>query len=233
MISDMRLLSYNIHGCVGRRGIVDPGAILDVIREADADVVALQEVHCEDALDRGFLRALERELDYPTVLLGPTMRKADADYGNVLLSRKPPLEEERIDLTFPHREPRGAIRATFGWDGRTLEITATHLGLLPSERRAQLRRLIEAPRNETSAIQVLMGDLNEWFPFGRAGRTLRNRFGRVKTVPTFPSRFPMFALDRVHARPNDRVRVNKRTLDSVLARTASDHLPLVAELEFL
>lgn len=229
----MRLLSYNIHGCIGRRGIVDPEAILAVIREAEADVVALQEVHDNDAIDRGFLHALENALDYETVLHGPTMRKANADYGNVLLSRKPPIEDERIDLSFPNREPRGAIRATFDWDGHFLEITATHLGLVPSERRAQLRRLAETPRRETSMIQVLIGDLNEWFPFGRAGRTLRKRFGRVKTVATFPARFPVFALDRVHVRPDDRVRIEKRTLDGELARTASDHLPLVADIDFL
>lgn len=231
----MRLLTYNIHGCVGRRGIPDPGAILSVIRQADADVVALQEVHHDDAVDRGFLHALEHDLDYAAVLHGPTMRKDEADYGNVLMTRRVPLTDERIDLSFRRREPRGAIRTRLAWEGRTLEVTATHLGLRPSERRAQLRRLADRAEDEVQAgriIQILMGDLNEWFPFGRAGRTLRRRFGRVKTVPTFPARFPVFALDRIHVRPDHLVRVEKRTLDSRLARTASDHLPLVADLTF-
>jgi endonuclease/exonuclease/phosphatase family metal-dependent hydrolase len=232
----MRLLSYNVHGCIGRRGIVDPDAIIAVIREADADVVALQEVHNDTAIDRSFLRSLEHELGYPAILHGPTMRKADADYGNVLMSRIIPIADERIDLSFPHREPRGAIRANLEWEGRSIEITATHLGLLPTERRDQLRRLADHAKGDVEAgrtIQVLMGDLNEWFPFGRAGRTLRRRFGRVKTVPTFPARFPLFALDRIHVRPDHLVRVNKRTLKGKTARTASDHLPLVAELTLL
>lgn len=232
----MRLLSYNIHGCVGRRGIVDPDAVIGVIREADADVVALQEVHGDNAVERGFLRSLERDLDYPVILHGPTMSKDEADYGNVLMSRSLPLTDERIDLSFPRREPRGAIRMTLRWDRHTLKITATHLGLAPAERRAQLRQIAADLPDEAGSgptIQVLMGDLNEWLPFGRAGRTLRKRFGRVKTVPTFPARFPLFALDRIHVRPDHLVRVEKRTLDSKTARTASDHLPLVADLKFL
>lgn len=211
----------------------DPGAILAVIREADADIVALQEVHSEDALDRSFLRGLERELDYPAMLLGPTMRKADASYGNVLLSRRWPAGDERIDLSFPNREPRGAIKAWFDWDGNSVEIIATHLGLLPSERRTQLRRLTEPSAGACDRIQILMGDLNEWLPCSRAGRTLRRRFGKVKAVPTFPAAFPILALDRIHARPDQRLRIRTRTLDSELARRASDHRPLVAEVTFL
>ncbi len=229
----MRLLSFNIHGCIGRRGIADPDAILRVIEEADADVVALQEVHDESRTDRSFLRALETRLAYPSVIYGPTMRKDEADYGNVLLSRIPPLSHERIDLSQPGREPRGGIRIRFAFQSRDFEITATHLGLAPRERRAQIERL--ALRDSTTpkpgTVRILMGDLNEWLPAGRANRMLQQQFGPARIIPTFPARFPLFALDRIHVHPPG-VRVTRRALKSKRARSASDHLPLVADLDF-
>ena len=229
----MRLLSYNIHGCVGRGGKTDPDAIIKVIREADADVVALQEVHDDNDMDRGFLRALKCELDYPSVIYDPIVQLPQTRCGNVLMTRLQPRVEKRLDLSWKSREPRGAIRVLVRHDPHEIEITAAHLGLAPAERRAQLQSLIEPgiqPDNP-DIIRILMGDLNEWFPFGRAGRMLRQRFGAVKTVKTFPARWPLFALDRVHVRQTEWP-VKKRVLTSRAARTASDHLPLVAELDF-
>ena len=81
----MRILSYNIHGCVGRDGREDPDRVLEVIQRTDADIVGLQEVHQDD---RDFLRKLEH-LPYRSVLYGKTMRKPSANYGNVLLLRDP------------------------------------------------------------------------------------------------------------------------------------------------
>lgn len=227
----MRFLSYNIHGCVGRSGKVDPHAIIEVIREADADVVALQEVHDDNATDRSFLHALEAELDYPSIIYDPMVELPHTQCGNVLMSRVIPKREERLDLTWKSREPRGAIRVLLEHHRRAFEITATHLGLAPAERRSQLRQLIEPSTEpmDSDTIQILMGDLNEWFPWGRAGRFLRQHFGQVKTVKTFPARWPLFALDRVHVR-NAEARPVKRVLTSQAARTASDHLPLMAEL---
>ncbi len=234
----MRLLTYNIHGCVGRGGLLDPAAILSVIDEADADVVALQEVHDDDAIDRSFLAALKERLDYDTILYGPTLRLPESHYGNLLLCRLPLIDHERLDLSRSGREPRGAIRVRLTHRGRDLEITATHLGLAPGERRAQIGRLtddgraaadVDADVPTREPIRVLMGDLNEWFPLGRANRRLHARFGRSRAVATFPARFPLFALDRIHVRP-DTVSVDTRVLDGPVARRASDHLPLIADL---
>ena len=55
----MRLLSYNIHGCVGADRVEDARRVLDLLEAVDADLVALQEVYDDDAEDRSFLRGLE------------------------------------------------------------------------------------------------------------------------------------------------------------------------------
>ncbi len=229
----MRLLTFNIHGCIGRHGVLDRDRVLAVIGESGADVVALQEVYSETRQDRTFLHRLREALPYHHVIHGVTMRNEDADYGNVLMSRIPFESEERIDLSQGTREPRGAIRVGLRHRGRSFLVTATHLGLSPRERLRQIRRLAaeshDDPDRET--IRILLGDLNDWFPFGRARRVMRQFFGDAKGPGTFPAWCPVLALDRVHVKP-DSVRVHRRTLQSRAARTASDHLPLVADLAF-
>jgi endonuclease/exonuclease/phosphatase family metal-dependent hydrolase len=74
-----------------------------------------------------------------------------------------------------------------------------------------------------------MGDLNEWFPPGRPARWLHRHFGWGPAPPTFPSTFPLFALDRILVRPPAAL-VELRVLRSPQARIASDHLPLRATI---
>jgi endonuclease/exonuclease/phosphatase family metal-dependent hydrolase len=243
----MRLLTYNIHGCVGRGGISSPDAVLDVIAQADADIVTLQEVYDNDNQDRSFLQELQRRFDFCEIVYGPTMRKSDSHYGNLLMSRLPLQKVVRIDLSEESREPRGAIQILVESEGRPVEVTTTHLGLAFDERRAQVKRLIDASKaseeplageagaEETSAsdglIRVLMGDLNEWSRFGRVSRMLRNHFGPAQALRTFPARFPLLALDRIHVRPSQVVS-SVRVVDGDLARRASDHRPLVVDLSW-
>jgi endonuclease/exonuclease/phosphatase family metal-dependent hydrolase len=41
---DVRIATYNIHRCRGMDRRVDPARIVEVLRDIDADVIALQEV---------------------------------------------------------------------------------------------------------------------------------------------------------------------------------------------
>ena len=229
----IRLLTYNIHGCVGRNGCEDPEGILEVIRSAGADFVALQEVQDRDSADRSFLHGLDR-LDYAEVIYGETLRKEAGPYGNILLSKHHLSTVERIDLSHGQREPRGLIHAEgrlFGWD---LHLKATHLGLLRSERSNQLRRLLmlrregQRERNRPT-LEVLMGDMNEWSLHSPNSRKLARTFRFASNVRTFPARWPVFPLDRIFINgPVDAVRFSR--IDTQLARRVSDHRPLVADI---
>lgn len=229
---NLKVLSYNIHGCIGRSGKEDEEAVLEVIRNADADVVALQEVQDEDAADLSFLRSLHG-LGYAAVLHGPTMRKEKGHYGNVLMSRFPVIEEDRIDLSYKEREPRGAIVATIEVVGVKVEIVTTHLGLGIRERRRQLEILSKALpdwRDEPAdTVRIGMGDFNEWIPGGRTRRLLHELFGYAPKVATFPSVFPLIALDRIFVRPRTSLR-DLKVMKGAGTDDASDHLPLVAEV---
>lgn len=226
---DMTLATYNIHACIGADGRFDPGRVIEVLRELDADVVALQEVDHRRVNGRDLLDFLAAGSGH-TPIAGPTLLRATRHYGNALLTRLPLLAVERIDLSLPQREPRGALDVMVDWHGQTVQVVATHLGLLAGERRQQVRRLLSLVEASSADISVLLGDLNEWLLWGRPLRWLRRHFRTRAQPPTYPARFPLLALDRIWVHPHASVG-HIRVHDSAAARIASDHLPLKAVLK--
>jgi endonuclease/exonuclease/phosphatase family metal-dependent hydrolase len=229
--ADLRLASYNIHIGVGRDGHFHPERVAAVIRELDGDVIALQEVQ----LGAGTFDMLAHlaEVTGYAALAGPTLtHPTHGHYGNAVLSRLPVLRWRCLDLSVPGHEPRGALDATVdcGQDV-SLRLIATHLGLRPPERRDQVQRLLrEVNADVHRGPTVLLGDLNEWFLWGRPLRWLHAHFGRPPAPRTFPAGAPLLALDRVWVKPRQCLRgigVHR----SALARLASDHLPVVAALD--
>ena len=224
----LRVATYNVHRCVGRDGRFDPERVAGVLRQLDADVLALQELQwrSDDALH--LLDEFAQRLGQHA-LPGPTLLRPDGHYGNALLTRLEVRRVHRVDLTVGGLEPRGAIDAQLGTREGELRVVATHLGLRPGERRLQLRRLLarldEGPQHPT----VLMGDINEWFMWGRPLRWLHAWFGRPPSPASFPARLPLLALDRIWMRPRHRL-LRVSVHDSHGARHASDHLPVLAEI---
>src|SRR5262249_62175060 len=130
------------------------------------------------------------------------------------------------ELAVAGREPRGAIDAELEVDGIRCRVVVTHLGLRLRERRVQLNSLLAAIDAVPDArLTVILGDLNEWL------RPLRLRLGRAGfggcPVRSFPTSWPLLALDQVLVRPASAVG-ETHAHASPLARTASDHLPVRA-----
>jgi endonuclease/exonuclease/phosphatase family metal-dependent hydrolase len=136
----------------------------------------------------------------------------------------------RVDLTLPGREPRGALDVTLDGKERHVQVVATHLGLKPWERRQQVRQLLKLFDIGSKDIYVLLGDLNEWFLWGRPLRWLHGHFRSTPHVATYPSRQPFMALDRLWVHPRRRL-AKLEVHASSLARIASDHLPLKGTIE--
>ncbi len=229
-----RLVTWNIHSCVGAGRRHDPLRVADVLGEIEPDVVGLQEVDWRhpnvDGMDQ--LALLADRLGLSPVA-GPNLRDHRGEYGNGLLTRYAVERFARLDLSHGRREPRGMIDALLRCGDFTLRAMVTHLGLSRRERRRQaeaIRRALEEHAPTDAA--ALMGDMNEWLHSKLSPDPLSpDPFPVTVRGRTYPSRFPAFMLDRVMLRPAP-VRVEHRVVRTRAARCASDHLPMVVDVEW-
>jgi endonuclease/exonuclease/phosphatase family metal-dependent hydrolase len=127
------------------------------------------------------------------------------------------------------REPRGALAATVDVGGTHVHLLATHLGLRVTERRFQVRQLLSYLDSVRHSLVVVLGDFNDWLPGRSAVHVLDHRMGASKSLRSFPSSRPMLPLDRIWIQPANALR-RMFVHTSALARRASDHLPVVADI---
>ncbi len=226
----LRFASYNIHRAVGNDRRRDPARVAAVINELSADVIGLQEVdwHHDSDGQGAQLEYLTHLPGYQAVA-GPNIRNHRGHYGNLLLTRLPIQRTRQIDLSEVRREPRGAIDADLEVCGNSLRVIVTHLGLAARERRRQATRLRDIVLERPGQPGVLLGDFNDWRPGHPTLRPLLAVCGATGRAASFPSFWPVLALDRIlaFALPLPVVRAH----GSPLARLASDHLPVTAEFE--
>ena len=225
----MKVASYNIHKCRGMDGATRPDRIVGVIGDLGAGLIALQEV------DRRFGRR-SRLLD-PSAIEDETgmqlLAQSDASHrhgwhGNALLVRGEPISYRRSRLKLPGGEPRGALVAELDLGEGEFRVIAAHLGLLRASRVDQVNALLAAFRNLPPMPTILLGDFNEWRRRGRSAlRGLEPTFGVAPSILSFPSRRPIFALDRILGWPDGLI-TDLAAHDTPLARRSSDHLPLTA-----
>ncbi len=235
----MRVVTYNIHGAVGLDRRRRPERIAEVLQSLDADIIGLQEVEGRRSRSRvDQARLIAESLGY-NLIAGPLLLE-DADgygggYGNVLLSRHPVLEAERRIYQRPGSQTRGLLDTVVAHPrlGR-LRVIVTHLEVRNHRvRSTQLRELESLLADGPEGPAVLMGDLNEWWSRRHALRSLDRTVTFLHSPATFPARLPILRLDRIAVkalRSTDHDGFARR-IDNPLTRIASDHLPLVADLE--
>ena len=227
----VRVLTWNIHRGVDRRGRYDLLPIVQLVRRHDPDIVALQEIDSRGGRD------LQIEpLSFLTQALGShvaearTLTAPDGHYGHALISRWPLGPPVLHDISVRRREPRYAIETTAATAAGPIHIAAVHLGLRIGERRRQAAKLAEiaAGAGETS---VMLGDFNDW-PWFWPWRDMVRR-ALAAALPgrtfhrTYPARCPLLMLDRIYCRPPGAL---MRSWTDPAARRLSDHLPVVAEI---
>ena len=236
----LRVLSYNIHKCIGgvdRR--YDPSRVIEVIGNREPDVVMLQEVDAGAKRSNG-----DRQVDLLADELGMKYRtwfpnvdvRGGGHYGNAIIARYPIVESTNIDLTTRFKKRRsvvhGVLRVRHHDIDRTIHVYNMHLGLARYERKLQLAKFMASHPfsllHEETPV-VVGGDFND--VYGGLGELLApvGFRGSDRRPRTFPAWGPLRALDAIFVRGQlDFLGLER--CDSELARRASDHRPLVAEV---
>lgn len=240
-MNKIRIATYNIHKCVGIDRRFSPERIADVLREVEADVVALQEVLCHhNSLKRDHQAefiAAELGVNY---YLGENRLIREGLYGNAVLTRLPVKHAQNYDISVQKREPRGCLHTEIELDAHhSLHFFNLHLGTSFFERRKQVHRVFNQDvlqNKKFSGRRIVAGDFNEWTR-GLTTKTFKANFQTVDArldlgkARTFPGVLPLFHLDHIYFDRKFKL-VNAFLHRSRTALVASDHLPIVAEFEF-
>jgi endonuclease/exonuclease/phosphatase family metal-dependent hydrolase len=225
-LTTIRVLTWNIHGALGRNPRFDLSRVVELIDRWDPQIVALQEVDSRRDCDVNPFEFLQRELGEHGIG-AKSITTADGDYGQMLISRWPLSETVVHDLSHPEREPRRAIATRVATPHGPLRVVATHLGLSIHERRQQADKLLGIAGDERIAT-IVMGDFNDWFWVGSVRKALSRALPGRTRFRTFPSMFPLLRLDRIYCRPSG-IFLDCRT--DPAARHISDHLPVIADVQ--
>jgi endonuclease/exonuclease/phosphatase family metal-dependent hydrolase len=236
----LRLVTYNIHKGVQGLG---PARRLEIhnlqraLAQLDAHLLCLQEVRLFHS------RLQHRFAHWPrhgqAEVLAPEGYQAvyrtnavtrHGEHGNALLSRWPVLSQTQHDVSDHRFEQRGLLHVVVQHPQAAVHVVVVHLGLIHASRVRQIERLGRYLVAEVPATAPLLvaGDFNDW------GQRLHGAMAHLglqapsgRPPATFPSRMPLFALDRVYAR-------GLRLLQAEVPHGAawarlSDHLPLVVD----
>jgi endonuclease/exonuclease/phosphatase family metal-dependent hydrolase len=236
----IRIVSYNVHKGVGTDGRLRLDRIVNVVRHYAPHVVCLQEVIWAP-VPRGRRtqpQALASAIGLPHGVIALNCHRRRGTYGNMTLSAYPIDEHENLDVTVSIKKARGVLYSRLRLPHTPLHVFNAHLGLSGWERLRQMRELVaDTPRVAPAAEAVVYaGDMNDWshrlYPTVLHDAGFRCVVGDADDPghATYPSWYPMGALDKVFVRGAVR-QAYAHPSRLALARVASDHLPLVAEIE--
>jgi endonuclease/exonuclease/phosphatase family metal-dependent hydrolase len=245
-MTSLKIATYNIHkgfSQFNRRVVLHE--LRERLRELDADIVFLQEVQGEHE------GHVQRHADYPA---GPQHEfLADefwahhaygmnsvydgGHHGNAILSRFPIVQSNNKDVSAHRFESRGLLHCEVEVGGQKVDCLCVHFGLFAKGRRMQKRALIEYVRSTIPEDEplIIAGDFNDWrdqlSPGLERGIGVRDVFEQYngRTARSYPSRLPLFRLDRIYVRGLDVQHCEVHTGGKW--RRLSDHAALSAQLK--
>jgi endonuclease/exonuclease/phosphatase family metal-dependent hydrolase len=232
----LRVMTYNIHVGVGMDKKLDLQRIAEVINAEDADLVGLQEV------DRGVKRTEGKDeiaelaqLTQMNYAFAHNLDYQGGQYGVAILSRFPIKQiDHRKYENRREAERRGMIRVEIEVAGRTINFVTTHLDYQFEEGRVfeteQMLKFLEGVKGPL----IVVGDFNDE-PGGNAYKLMLTRFNDAWIIAkkkeqglSYPADKPVKRIDYIFTRRSDRLGVKGPKIVTTLA---SDHLPVVAEIQ--
>lgn len=243
-LGQLRVCSYNIHKGFSTGNL---RFLLQHIRDAvhlcHADIVFLQEVIGEHQGHASRVQDWipESQFEYLADTLwqhhayGKNAVYDHGHHGNAILSRFPLLSQHNYDISLFARSSRGVLH-TRSENG--LQLFCVHLGLLATERKIQLKKLIALIKSCTSDTDVIIiaGDFNDWS--NTLGAKLKTALALEDAVlmvtgkpqATFPAFAPMLAVDRIYYRGLQLL--DAKVLSGRPWSRLSDHCAVIADFNW-
>jgi endonuclease/exonuclease/phosphatase family metal-dependent hydrolase len=238
---DVRVMTYNVHACVGMDGELSPERIARVIGQSGANIVCLQELdvfrHRSGNRDQAHAIAMYLEMNFQ---FHPAWHLEEEQFGNAILTRFPMevVESKGIHHHHADRSRRSALWVEIKVDDTTtLQVINTHLSIYPKEQLIQAQELSEEWVQPASLLGpvVLCGDFNAR-PGSATHRAFASKLSDVESFDSRPTRstyfspFPVSRVDHIFV-TDELVGQHSQVIESRVAKTASDHLPLVVDLK--
>ena len=239
-----RIVTYNVHRCVGNDRRLDVGRVAEVLALLEPDIVALQELDVGRARTGGVDQAHEIARRLAMACHFHAALKVEEElYGDAILTAYP----ERLVKVGPlpghpairSLEPRGALWVEVEVDGVPVHILNTHLGLVPKEQQIQAAHLAGPAwlgHPHCRGPKILLGDFNAtatsvvYRTFLKTLSPARSLATTKSPTATFPSPMPVLRIDHLFVSPEITV-TDVFAPFTPLTRVASDHLPLVMDFD--
>lgn len=235
----LKILSYNVHSCIGTDRRLDPARVAEVIAALEPDIIGLQELDVGRSRTGGIDQAhaiaslLQMQFHFHAAL-----NVAEERYGDAILTALPARMVKGAGLP-SHGEQRGAVWVEIDVAEHKLQVFNTHLGLLGGDRMRQIGEILGpvwmgAPDYQGKP-KILIGDFNAT-PVTATYKAVARQMADAPLVsgerpkPTFPSRLPLLRIDHVFV-SSEVTPIATQVVSTPLSRRASDHLPLLVTVE--
>ncbi len=236
----LRVMTYNIHHGEGVDGKVDIDRIAKVIRDANADVVALQEV------DRGVERT--KKIDIMMLLadktgmayaFGKNIDFQGGDYGNGVLTKFPILEERNLHYVMIRPgEQRGLLQLVLDVRGQEVVVMNTHIDYRQddAERVLNVAEIRDSVKRYKPRPVIICGDFND-IPTNRTAVGMKEDFidsweqAGSGNGFSYSTSEPVKRIDYIFvSKPASGMPFLLRPVSAMVVHSdASDHLPVVVE----
>ncbi len=244
----IRLLTYNIHkgfNITNRRFVLHQ--IRDILRSTGVDLAFLQEIQGEHAAHQSSITDWPEKSQYEFLAdevwshyaYGKNAIYTSGHHGNAILSKYPFIEWENLNVSWLKTASRSLLHGVLEIPPlqRTLHVICAHLDVIGKERNRQLMLLGQRIREKVPADEPLIvaGDFNAWtnkisnYLYAESGLLEVHHSAHGHHARTYPSRWPVFALDRIYYRNIELV--DCHCLNQYPWRALSDHMPLYAEFK--
>lgn len=234
----VKVLSFNVLGGRTTKGDLNLDVVAKVIKDADPDIVAIQEVDYK--VNRSKKYDLATELGWRTKMV-PIFARAmyydGGEYGEGVLSKFSFLNTRNVALPYiPGQEPRAALEVTFELPTSkdTISFIGTHLAHEGEPGRILEAKKINEVFSKNKYPTILAGDLNS-LPGSEPMNILEEMwtatYDKENPEPTSPSHGPKRKIDYVMYYPKNRWKVLEKKV--ICDTYASDHCSYLVTLELL